>query len=38
VPVRAYDVDGVQHIAVAAGGNAIFGYPLGDEILVLALR
>jgi alcohol dehydrogenase (cytochrome c) len=36
-PPIAYEVDGVQYIAVAAGGNAIFGYPLGDEILVFAL-
>src|SRR5213596_2815371 len=33
-PPISYEVDGVQYLAVAAGGNAIFGYPLGDEIKV----
>jgi glucose dehydrogenase len=36
-PPISYEVDGVQYIAVAAGGNSIFGYPLGDDILVFAL-
>jgi glucose dehydrogenase len=36
-PPISYEVDGTQYIAVAAGGNSIFGYPLGDDILVFAL-
>ncbi len=32
-----YMIDGVQYIAVAAGGNAIFGYKQGDNILVFSL-
>ena len=36
-PPISYEVDGVQYLAVAAGGNSIFGYPLGDEIRVFAL-
>ena len=36
-PPISYEVDGVQYLAVAAGGNSIFGYPLGDEIKVFAL-
>jgi len=27
----------VQYIAVAAGGNAIFGYTAGDNMMVYAL-
>lgn len=36
-PPISYEVDGTQYIAVATGGNSIFGYPLGDDILVFAL-
>src|SRR5947208_1038204 len=36
-PPISYEVDGVQYLAVAAGGNSIFGYPLGDEIKVFTL-
>lgn len=36
-PPISYAIDGVQYIAVAAGGNAIFGYPAGDNIVVYAL-
>lgn len=36
-PPISYEVDGVQYVAVAAGGNAIFGFPAGDNILVYAL-
>jgi glucose dehydrogenase len=36
-PPISYEIDGTQYIAVAAGGNSIFGYPLGDDILVFAL-
>jgi len=36
-PPIAYEVDGTEYIVVAAGGNPLFGYPLGDELLVFAL-
>jgi hypothetical protein len=31
-------MDGEQLVAVAAGGNGLLGYPLGDEVLVFGLR
>jgi glucose dehydrogenase len=37
-PPVSYEVDGVQYIAVAAGGNSIFGYTAGDNIMVYALK
>lgn len=36
-PPITYVIDGVQYIAVAAGGNSIFGYKQGDSIVVYAL-
>ena len=36
-PPITYEIDGVQYIAVAAGGNSIFGYKTGDSIVVYAL-
>jgi glucose dehydrogenase len=36
-PPITYTIDGVQYIAVASGGNSIFGYKQGDEVLVFAL-
>ena len=36
-PPITYQIDGVQYIAVAAGGNPIFGYKTGDNVLVYAL-
>lgn len=36
-PPITYEIDGVQYIAVAAGGNSIFGYKQGDNILVFSL-
>jgi glucose dehydrogenase len=36
-PPISYEIDGVQYIAVAAGGNSIFGYTAGDNIVVYAL-
>lgn len=36
-PPVSYEIDGVQHIAVAAGGSQIFGYKQGDSILVFTL-
>lgn len=36
-PPMTYEIDGVQYIAVAAGGNQIFGFKQGDELKVFAL-
>ncbi len=36
-PPISYSIDGVQYIAVASGGNSIFGYRQGDAVLVYAL-
>lgn len=36
-PPVTYLAGGRQYIAVAAGGNSIFGYPAGDEILAFRL-
>jgi glucose dehydrogenase len=36
-PPISYEIDGVQYIAVAVGGNVVFGYVPGDDILVFAL-
>ena len=37
-PPISYQIDDVQYIAVAAGGNKLFGYETGDEILVFSLK
>lgn len=37
-PPITYEIDGVQYVAVAAGGNQLFGYRQGDYIKVFALR
>ena len=36
-PPVSYAVNGKQYVAVAAGGNKVFDYKTGDEILVFAL-
>ena len=36
-PPISYEIDGVQYIAVAAGGNSIFGYTAGDSVVVYKL-
>ena len=36
-PPITYEVAGVQYIAVAAGGNAMFGFRQGDALVVFAL-
>ncbi|MGH8750758.1 MAG: pyrroloquinoline quinone-dependent dehydrogenase [Burkholderiales bacterium] len=36
-PPITYRIDGVQYIAVAAGGSQLFGYKQGDSVLVFAL-
>lgn len=37
-PPMSYRVNGKQYIAVAAGGNKIAKYPVGDELLVFGLK
>jgi glucose dehydrogenase len=36
-PPVAYQIDGKQYIAVAAGGNAIFGFRQGESVIAFAL-
>ncbi|HWA12274.1 MAG TPA: PQQ-binding-like beta-propeller repeat protein [Burkholderiales bacterium] len=36
-PPVTYQVDGRQYIAVAAGGNVLFGFKQGDAVMVFAL-
>lgn len=36
-PPITYKINGVQYIAVAAGGNKLFGYKTGDKVLVFKL-
>ena len=36
-PPISFAVDGRQYVAVAAGGNKLFNFPLGDALLVFAL-
>jgi len=36
-PPVTYQIDGVQYVAVAAGGNSLFGFPQGDHVVVYAL-
>jgi glucose dehydrogenase len=36
-PPISYEVDGVQYVAVAAGGSAILGYRQGDAVMVFAV-
>jgi outer membrane protein assembly factor BamB len=36
-PPVTYEVNGVQYIAVAAGGNFQMSYPLGDAIAIVKL-
>ncbi|MEQ8798020.1 MAG: PQQ-binding-like beta-propeller repeat protein [Salinisphaeraceae bacterium] len=36
-PAVTYRIDGRQYLAVAAGGNGLFGFPTGDRLLVFAL-
>jgi glucose dehydrogenase len=37
-PPVTYEIDGRQYIAVAAGGNQLFGFKQGDTIHVFALN
>jgi glucose dehydrogenase len=36
-PPISYEIDGVQYVAIAAGGNQIFGFKQGDTLQVFAL-
>ncbi len=36
-PPVTYAVDGKQYVAVVAGGNKLFGYKTGDQVLVFSL-
>jgi len=36
-PPITYQIDGVQYVAVVAGGNSLFGYKQGDHVLVYTL-
>jgi len=36
-PPISYAIDGVQYVAVAAGGSQIFGFKQGDALMVFAL-
>ena len=36
-PAISYQINGEQYIAVAAGGNSIFGYTAGDNLMVYKL-
>jgi glucose dehydrogenase len=36
-PAVTYRINGRQYVAVAAGGNALFGTPQGDELTAFAL-
>jgi glucose dehydrogenase len=36
-PPITYEIDGVQYVAVAAGGNQMFGFKQGDALMVFAL-
>jgi glucose dehydrogenase len=36
-PAITYRIDGVQYVAVAAGGNSLYGYPVGDDIIAFRL-
>ena len=37
-PPITYQIDGIQYVAVAAGGNQIFGYKAGDTLQVYKLN
>ena len=36
-PPITYEIDGVQYVAVAAGGHSMFGFSLGDAVIAFAL-
>ena len=36
-PPVSYEIDGVQYVAIAAGGHQMFGFPTGDAVITFAL-
>lgn len=36
-PPITYQIDGIQYIAIAAGGNQLFGFNQGDQLAVFAI-
>jgi glucose dehydrogenase len=36
-PPISYAIDGRQYVAVAAGGNSLFGFKAGDSLVVFGL-
>lgn len=36
-PPITYEIDGIQYVAIAAGGNQLFGFNQGDQLAVFAL-
>lgn len=36
-PPVTYEIDGIQYVAIAAGGNQLFGFKRGDQLAVFAL-
>ncbi|MFX8569928.1 PQQ-binding-like beta-propeller repeat protein, partial [Acinetobacter baumannii] len=37
-PPISYEIDGIQYVAVVAGGNHLYGYQQGDQLTVFALK
>lgn len=37
-PPITYEIDGIQYVAIAAGGNQLFGFQQGDQLAVFALK
>ena len=37
-PPMSYEINGVQYVAVAAGGHAVFGYSPGDAVIAFAIN
>ena len=37
-PPITYEIAGVQYVAIAAGGNQLFGFPPVDQLVVFALK
>ena len=37
-PPITYEIEGVQYVAIAAGGNQLFGFPPGDQLAVFSVK
>lgn len=37
-PPITYEIEGIQYVAIATGGNQLFGFQTGDQLAVFALR